>query len=176
MRLFIALEINENNKKVLTNIAIDLHLQMIRGKLVSSDNYHLTLAFIGESDQVDLLKKCIDKSVSSAFPLIASRLDRFRRRDGDLLFLAIKPVPQLFDLQQNLSDALRQAGFALEKRQFFPHLTLLRQAVVPEIFDFRHYSVQMPQVRQQAERISLMKSERINGKLVYTAIYSRELL
>lgn len=46
---------------------------------------------------------------------------------------------------------------------------------MPDDFDFRRYTVQMPLIRQTVNRVSLMKSERVAGKLVYTEIYGKEL-
>ena len=173
MRLFIAINFTQENKDILGQIAVDLSAISLAGKPVRSENQHLTLAFIGESEATDRLCQCMDKSVAEPFELIASRLGCFKRPGGDIIWLGVKPAPELFALQANLAHRLREAGFAIEKRQFKPHLTLLRQAVMPDDFDWRRYTVAMPEVRQQVSMISLMKSERIAGQLIYTSIYDK---
>ena len=175
MRLFIAVNFSAENRDLLYNIASDLAVIAVQGRAVQRDNYHLTLAFIGESNAVAQLSSCIDAAAGQPFDLIASKLGYFRRQGGDIIWLGIKPSAELANLQKKLVLCLQEAGFAIEKRQFKPHLTLLRQAVMPENFDFRRYTVAMPQVRQHVNRISLMKSERIAGRLVYSEVYGKNL-
>lgn len=175
MRLFIALNFSQENKDLLAGITADLAAISLTSRPVHRDNYHLTLAFIGESNAADQLKCCIDAAAGSPFSLVASQLGCFHRQGGDIIWLGIKPEPALFQLQQRLAANLKEAGFVLENRPFRPHLTLLRQAVMPDDFDFRRYTVQMPELRQMIDRISLMKSERIAGKLVYSELYGKDL-
>lgn len=175
MRLFIALNFCPKNKQLLDGIAQDLKALALAGRPVSKDNHHLTLAFIGESDAVEELSHCLDIAAGEQFQLIAAQLGAFHRSGGDIIWLGIKPQPELFALHGRLAAALKAAGFAVDNRPFKPHLTLLRQAIMPDDFDFRRYTVQMPLIRQTVNRVSLMKSERIAGNLVYTEIYGKEL-
>lgn len=175
MRLFIAINFNEENKDILDDITRNLAGIALMGHQVLRDNHHLTMAFIGESDDVSALCACMDRARGSVFELVVSKLDRFSRNSGDILWLAIKPNQQLYSLQKSLVVELRKAGFKVENRPFKPHLTCLRDAVLPEYFDFRRYTIGMPEVRQTINKISLMKSERINGKLVYSEIYAKDL-
>ena len=175
MRLFIAINFSPENKRLLAAITADLAQRSLSCRPVSEENYHLTLAFIGENDAVSQLSACIDAAAGAPFRLIAAQLGRFSRPGGDIVWLGIKPEPALNALHSRLAAALLHSGFAVERRSFRPHLTLLRQAVLPEDFDFRRYTVQMPQLRQNVERISLMKSERVNGHLTYSELYGRTL-
>ena len=64
---------------------------------------------------------------------------------------------------EELSDKLIAAGFNLDKRSI-PHITLGRRVMTKESpWTIRPF-------RETVSRIDLMKSERINGKLTYTAI------
>ena len=69
---------------------------------------------------------------------------------------------------QQVQQAFSQKGFSLEKRPFAAHLTLGRQVLLPEGFDLKAFSKTLPASTMQVERVSLMKSERINGRLTYT--------
>ena len=112
----------------------------LAGRPVSKDNHHLTLAFIGESNAVEELSHCLDIAAGEPFQLIAAQLGAFHRSGGDIIWLGIKPQPELFALHGRLTTALKAAGFAVENRPFKPHLTLLRQAIMPDDFDFRRYT------------------------------------
>ena len=71
-------------------------------------------------------------------------------------------------LQRELTEQLLTMGFALERRRYNPHITLGRE-VVTDAAPWK-----MEPFGEVVSRIDLMKSERLQGKLTYTAIYSRE--
>ena len=50
------------------------------------------------------------------------------------------------------------------------HLTLGREVILEPDFDLRAFFAGQDHCTMQVERVSLMKSERISGKLVYTEI------
>jgi 2'-5' RNA ligase len=67
-----------------------------------------------------------------------------------------------------LTGKLIAAGFALEKRRYSPHVTLGREVktgAMPESIE---------PFGETVTSIDLMKSERISGKLTYTAIYTKK--
>ncbi len=175
MRLFIALNFDEVNKDILAGISRDLAGIALRGWPVSRQNYHITLAFIGESTEIPTLCRCMDQAAGPAFSLITAKLGSFRRNGGDILWLSLAPAPQLTALQMRLAAELKAKGFTLDNRAFRPHITLMREAVLPENFDFYAYTKHMPKLSQNMRKISLMKSERISGRLLYSEIYAQTL-
>lgn len=78
--------------------------------------------------------------------------------------------PDLSALAGQVQRAFSQKGFSLEQRPFAAHLTLGRQVLLPQGFDLRAFSKTLPACTMQVERVSLMKSERINGRLTYTEL------
>ena len=80
--------------------------------------------------------------------------------------IGLKENSALIAMQADLSERLRQKGFMVEDRKYSPHVTLGREVktragfILPEV----------PQVGFCVQNIDLMKSERINGKLTYTAV------
>jgi 2'-5' RNA ligase len=66
-------------------------------------------------------------------------------------------------------------GFNIEIREFKPHLTLGREIVVDDGFDREMFLKNIPKIDVKINKISLMKSEKINGKLTYTEIYKKQL-
>ena len=65
---------------------------------------------------------------------------------------------------------MEQEGFKLEDRPFAAHLTLGREVLLEEGFELKTFSKNLPSVQTPVERVSLMKSERVNGRLVYTEV------
>ena len=90
------------------------------------ENFHLTLAFIGETDRhgfadaVDALAEI----EAPAFDLKLSSIGSFGERPPRALWAGAAPIPALMHLQSKVETALRRKGFDLEKRKFIPHVTL----------------------------------------------------
>lgn len=89
---------------------------------------------------------------------------------GDLWWLGIAQNKELLALQQELFEGLKQAGFPLESRRFSPHITLARQFRPHGPLDKNWLLGEGFSAR--ADRVSLMLSERIAGKLTYTEQYA----
>ena len=68
-----------------------------------------------------------------------------------------------------VQNTLRAAGFPIERRVWKPHVTLVRRwrGPVPE--------TQVSPAAMTAERISLMRSDRVDGRLIYTEVFSVRL-
>ncbi len=90
------------------------------------ENFHLTLAFIGEADRhgfraaVDALSE-ID---APAFELRLSGVGFFGDKRPTALWAGAEKSDPLAHLQSKSETALRRAGFDLERRKFIPHVTL----------------------------------------------------
>ena len=75
-------------------------------------------------------------------------------------------------LSDKVRIALDEFEIPYDEKPMKPHVTVAREMIV----DRRAVNM-LPKVKQAAmkiTRISLMKSERIKGKLTYTEIYSKE--
>ncbi|MBE7000045.1 MAG: hypothetical protein E7428_07640, partial [Ruminococcaceae bacterium] len=70
---------------------------------------------------------------------------------------------------------LSEASFPTEERPFKPHITLARRQKCRKGFDPEKLLAQMPPLTMQVGRVSLMKSENIRGKIVYSEIYGVDL-
>ncbi len=90
------------------------------------ENFHITLAFIGEADRhqfndaIDALSQ-ID---APAFDLALAGAGAFGERKPRAVWAGVKSEPGLVHLQSKVETSLRRAGFALETRKFTPHVTL----------------------------------------------------
>ena len=94
--------------------------------------------------------------------------ERFRRDGGDIYWQSVTASDELTGLYRRLYDGLKAAGFKLESRNYKPHLTLGRQVVLTD-------EPKLETTEVSVHRISLMLSQRIDGKLKYTELYGKEL-
>ncbi|NLA87485.1 MAG: RNA 2',3'-cyclic phosphodiesterase, partial [Clostridiales bacterium] len=170
MRLFYAINFDSIIKKQLTDIQDLLRTHSLKGNFTLPDNLHLTLAFIGEvaSDKTGPLLQIAETFKVTPFELRLQGLGRFRRDGGDILWLGIAENKTLTSIYSRLYGYITGAGFTIEKRKFTPHLTLARQARLHTDFDLSACSEKMNPIAAEVIKISLMKSERINGRLTYT--------
>lgn len=166
MRLFVALHFSPDIRRVLLDAIGDIRAQARQANTTRPENLHLTLAFIGETEAVAAAREAVDACVRPAFVLTVGGSGRF----GDLYWAGIRENPALSQLAGNVRDALRQRGFAIESRPFSPHVTLARQVRCDTPL-----RLALPETAMTVRRISLMKSERINGRLTYTEVHGRDL-
>ena len=170
MRLFVAINFGKSTVNRLLDLCEQLRAVSSRGNFSLPENLHLTLAFLGECDarQSAAIRAAMDQVTFAPFEVAIERIGRYRRDDGDLWWAGVREDRQLLDMQQLLADKLRARGFAVEKRKYSPHITLGRRvsaSAAPQ---------PVAPFGEMVTKIDLMKSERINGKLTYTAIYSKD--
>lgn len=170
MRLFTAILFTPEIKNALTNHIEKLKTASSRGNFTSESNLHLTINFIGETERATDVKQAMSAVNTEPFTLTLGRTGVFKRSSGDIYWIGVEKNPQLDSLQKQLSDLLRKQGFVLENRDYKPHITLGREVMVKNPPEFTYAPLSMT-----VSRISLMKSERIQGKLVYTEIFAKSL-
>ena len=101
----------------------------------------------------------------------------FLQKDTRSLDSIIKQIKaKNFYIDEMVFEKLKSLGLELEEREFVPHITLARKFKPGENFPFEETGKFLPEKAVFANRISLMKSERIDGVLRYTEIYSKKLL
>lgn len=161
MRLFIAIQLSEDMKRALTACMNDLKKQGVTGNYVPAQNLHLTLAFIGEYDKPERIKDAINSIPLPRLRLKLSEKGKF----GDLLWAGIQENQDLHAYVKNLRAALKEVGIPYAHDKFIPHITLIRRFVSK-----KPYQVHLRKTEMYVDKISLMKSERKNGKMVYQEI------
>lgn len=174
-RLFIALLFDEETKDGLCEAMNYLAAHMRGGHATGRENLHLTLAFLGETERAAEVRRAMEQAGGPAFDYKIKGSGRFPRGDGSVFWAGIAAPEELYRLYDRLSEALAARGFRPEERPFKPHLTLGREIVTDETFDPKEMEKLLPEKPLHAEKISLMKSERIAGKLTYTETYSVHL-
>lgn len=166
MRLFVAIRFNTEVQKVLVDCIKTLKSNSLSGNFTRTENLHLTLAFIGETNNLNVAKKCIDSIACSKFEITLNGFGRF----GDLWWIGLDKNPKLAKLAEELQQKLRDCGFNIPIRPFKPHITIARQ-----VKTHSEILLNVPNISMTVDKISLMKSERIDGRLTYTQLYTKSL-
>lgn len=170
LRLFVALTLERSARREIVNLQKKMWGENRKG-LTSSENLHLTLAFLGETDSKRVEDICwaMEKVRMQPPELVFDRIGVFKQSGGDIWWLGIKENKLLEKLQFCLSDNLMYKGFQLEERKFLPHLTLARKSK-PRYIPKNERLEKV--IHSQVPFISLMRSDQINGKRVYTQLYN----
>lgn len=166
MRLFVAVRFSPAVERALWRAVGDLRRRG-EGTFTRRENLHLTLAFIGETDRLEDAKRAVAEAAQGG-PLqleVGGPLGRF----GELWWAGVRGGEPLAALAAAVQSALRAKGFSIERRPWRPHVTLVRRwrGALPE-------TAVVP-AAMTAQRISLMRSDRVEGRLIYTEVFSAKL-
>jgi len=134
-RLFFALPCASAQRRAIAQWRSALGLSS--GRPVPSENFHLTLVFLGSVAMTQIPGICAAAaSVRTTGEPLTVTLDHLDvwRRSHILLLTSAQVPPVLRRLVYALQEALRPLGFVDSAREFRPHLTLMREyrAPVPE--------------------------------------------
>jgi len=106
--------------------------ELVGGKPTPAQKIHITLAFLGVLDDGGLggAVSAAGRIRGSAISMAMDSVGSFRRAKVGWAAPSAR-VARLVRLQAKLADALRDAGFRLEEREFNPHATLVRKIGKP---------------------------------------------
>ena len=101
-------------------------------KWVHPDDYHITLAFLGDSSpqQLDDAIDHIEAQVRScsSFSLKLNQFGTYGKVDSPrILWLGVHHSPPLHLIRELVYDGCKEVGFQLDSRPFSPHITLGRK-------------------------------------------------
>lgn len=125
MRLFIAIELPENVKRLLSK----LRIEMPGARWLPLEQLHLTLSFLGEVDEETAKKLIRELSAIQApgFDLKLFSLGCFpNRRQTRVLWAGLEPEPLLLNLASLVQKAAFSCNIPQEERPFSAHITLAR--------------------------------------------------
>ncbi|GAB1477245.1 hypothetical protein MASR2M70_20830 [Bacillota bacterium] len=127
---------------------------------------NLTLAFLGEcgNRETDAVKSVLRHIYFEPFEITIDCIGKFKRNEGDLWWAGLGGCNELESIRMELYDKLLEEGFELDIRKFSPHVTLGRQILT----DIKPWRIEP--FGETTDKIQLMKSERISGRLTYTPV------
>ncbi|KYZ75753.1 hypothetical protein AXX12_11130 [Anaerosporomusa subterranea] len=179
MRLFISVEFPADILAALTELQREIRAKVERGRFKRSENFHLTLKFLGETPH-ETLDRLVER-LSEA----AKGQQEFSLRLGQVGVFGARPpirviwqglagdTERLYSLQQAVEKACSAIGFASEKRPYSPHITLA-QDVTP--LPGKPYLPQsLPDLPFSVREFALVLSEERDRKRLYTTLHSFSL-
>lgn len=165
MRLFIAIPFSEEFKGELIRVQNEMRSNGVRGNYSRAENLHVTVAFLGEVADPAPAMRALESVPLPVLRLTSAGLGNF----GELLWVGLRKNPALEEYVAQVRHALDVAGVAYDRKAFRPHITLVRKADWPYQVLVEELA-EAPRVRMTVDRVCLMKSERLNGKLVYSVV------
>ena len=127
-RIFVAVPLPDEQR---TALADSLRPFDIPGRVVTPQNWHITLRFLGWTDDVafDRMLAALDETdLGAPFEVTLGEMGAFPRpRNATVIWLAVsRGSNRLEELAAAAEEAAQRAGFAPEDRPFRAHLTLSR--------------------------------------------------
>ncbi len=184
IRFFIAIELPENVKKIITLTQNTLKAGNASWlRWVSPDSIHLTLKFLGDisSDKIDEIKMAVTDAALGTNPFTLNI-------DGLGVFPNIKRIQVVWvglggdmkilsGLQKRVESNLAILGYPEENREFTPHLTLARVRFQPQPNELQKFTQFFNNTKPGPEKISvkeinLMESKLTPGGALYNKIDS----
>jgi len=167
LRCFIAIEIPETIRISIDDSIAVLKKSGAEVKWVACENIHLTVQFLGETEEplVPKVKEALDKILSpySPFYIKISTVGCFPdRRHPRVIWVGVEESRSLIDLYKDIANAMEGFGYKQEERAFTPHITIGR---VKSNKNMRELLMRLDEVRAirfsdfEVLNITLMKSE-----------------
>ena len=125
LRLFVGLDLPEGLRDTLAM----LERGIPGARWIESDNYHVTLRFIGEvpEDRAEDIDSALAGVQAPSFALSLAGVGHFGKlRKARSVWAGVEANDALNRLQAGVGSAVVRAGFPAEARRFRPHVTLAR--------------------------------------------------
>ncbi|WMJ82042.1 RNA 2',3'-cyclic phosphodiesterase [Clostridium sp. MB40-C1] len=172
MRVFYAVTFDEKIKEKFSECRDIVSKHSIKGTFTNTNNFHLTLEFIGQVDekQLRLLINVLQKLKNLPKELDVSNIGSFKRGNKEIIWCGIEENKELMKLQEQLRNLLIKNGFSIDNRKYKPHITIGRQIV--RVDSTKELIVEPMQAPIRS--IALMESKKINNQLIYEVL--REII
>ncbi len=168
MRLFIAIDLNFEMKEELLYLSSQIKANSEKCSVTKQDNLHLTLAFIGESNEKDKIISALRNVSFPEFSLTLQGLGSFSNRGEKLVYAAMRKNNTLLSLQKDISNALKNNGIDFDKKAFKPHITIARRTVPKNGFEIS--SVKPQEISSPVKAFYLYSSDLSGRAPVYTKL------
>ncbi|GMQ78423.1 MAG: RNA 2',3'-cyclic phosphodiesterase [Anaerolineae bacterium] len=141
MRTFIAIDLSEGIRNYLGRVSQELNKYLSKGDVrwVTPEKIHLTLCFLGETENDKLSDICdiMDESTRQVepFELMLGALGCFpNAKRPRVIWVGFQAsIEDLTSLQRGLEEKIVKLGWKAESRTYHPHLTLGRVKNSPAV-------------------------------------------
>jgi len=183
MRLFIAINFDEEVKSRFLTVQDRIRKADSRGKFPPKENFHITLVFLGETpeERLPVIRDAMVQAASSggkpvpAFEISFNKTGFFKRGVKELWWLGMDAKNnRLESVQKNLTAELLARNCVFDARPFSAHITLGRE-IRSGLWPFKTETITVP-----VKRLSLMQSrhtQTTNRKnaVVYAELFGYDL-
>lgn len=186
MRAFIAIELPEEIRTILSSIQDKLKQTHADVKWVKPENIHLTLKFLGEIEQ-DLVKKIQSilaeiTQENASFSLYLSHLGAFPKPQYPrVIWIGVTNDQTVIKIAEHLEKELLKIGLPAESRPFSTHITLgrvrsgLNRKLLTEKIEFLNKEFASPPPEFKVLSLTLFKSTLTPQGPIYEIISSHPL-
>lgn len=173
MRLFVAAELPTELFEALAETQAALRA-CVAGRYVAPDQFHVTLAFLGNVDawRTEDAARAIEVACANHNPIEVqlAEFGSFGRNRAATLWQGFAKNSALNALAQDVRNALAQAGFAFDAKKFLPHVTLMRAA------NLEDGTLPTPTCASGTiDTVALFSSDLSGPRPVYSALHSANL-
>jgi len=178
MRLFLAIELPRKTQQIINDCLKDLRKNYPDFNWVTSENYHITLYFFGETEKKEEIVERIKKNIfdQESFHLYSGYLNLFMRKKI-IIFLDFLREKKLEDLVKKINKEF-YFDFSQQKK-YLPHLTLAR-CRIPSKQQYILLKKRLRQINIKADfpvkKIALFESILSGKRPVYKKIHIFNLL
>jgi 2'-5' RNA ligase len=176
MRTFITLEFDSETKKKIADVQAHIKHNSESGRFKYTDNFHLTLKFLGEveNSKVNLMYEDLAARLEGAkgFNINLNGIGAFGAGEviGTIYLNIEGEVSELINLARIVDEAAVKHGFKSD-RSYTPHVTIAQQVKLNIPFDkLRQETGSIMFNNIFIDKVVIMKSEQIGKKRVYTPI------
>lgn len=175
-RLFVALEIPDEILERIIFIRDSVYGSSTNVKWEPKDKLHITLKFLGdtETNKIDGIRTCIGEIVRN-YTSIDLEFNKFgmfyRDKNPSILWLGLNKNVALKQLFLELEKGISSFGFLKEKRDFKPHLTILRVKGKEDLVKLNKLIAEPETgLKFKGEKITLFKSTLLSSGSVYETV------
>ena len=166
MRLFIAIQLNQEMKDALLDAQDAMRRLGVRGNYTPEENLHLTAAFLGDFPDPGRVLDVIDEVRFEPFEIALGETGSFPR----IWWAGIEESRELQALAKQLRRELAGAGIPYDRKKFSPHITLIRNPACRNELALEDVVRRCRKASMTVDHLSLMRSERGKHGMIYTEI------
>lgn len=179
MRLFVGIDFSPEIKEQLHRLSLNLERHAKTGSFVPLENFHLTLAFIGETKRINEASEALARAAKNytvlceptrgaSFDLTLAGIGSFKQRRGHTWWVGVEQDAGLQSLQRlykEIVESLRDEGFDLENRSYKPHITIARSVELRG-----EISLEVPPLLVSVSSCCLFSSKHVDGRQEYSIL------
>lgn len=179
MRAFIGVEFDEEVKQNIMEMQRVIRNGSMQGRWKYISNFHLTLKFLGEVSEKDvfsIFEKMKEKLRDfQSFDLRCGNVGFFKGKDSlRVVYLGFESgIAGLENLYSIIEECCSECGIFRDARKYTPHITIAQDVVLND--DFKELKDKLKGIHRptiKVERVSIIKSEQLDGKRIYTDFLS----